>query len=215
MTYSLMIVQQGALPTLLEFPTHKAAEIAARELRVKSDSLQIINNTSGKVTNFSAVLEAEAREEEELSAARHQAHIDSLPESEIRRIYAQHKEELDRREERYRAGGWGRVHYGGDVFCLDPSVKRRMYEIAERDKQERKWVEAMEELCGTHREPVNTCSRVPLHNVPMCLPPGGGAILFDSSREAGVIRAANNSLVLFCLWGGLMLIAAAAVYAAG
>ena len=200
MTYSLMIVQQGALPTLLEFPTHKAAEIAARELRVKSDSLQIINNTSGKVTNFSAVLEAEAREEEELSAARHQAHIDSLPESEIRRIYAQHKEELDRREERYRASGRGRVHYGGDVFCLDPSVKRRMYEIAERDKQERKWVEAMEELCGTHREPVNISS------LPV------GATLFDSSQEAGTTRAADNSLILFCLWGGLMLAGGAVLW---
>ena len=149
MTYSLMIVQPGVLPTLLEFPTHKAAEIAARELRVKSDSLQIINNASGKVTNFSAVLEAEAWAEEELSATKFRAYVDSLPDKEIRRIYAQHKEELDRREERARTSG---AFWSGDVPRLDHAVERRMDKIREHDKLEKQRIEAVEELFGSSQE---------------------------------------------------------------
>ena len=197
MTYSLMIVQQGALPTLLEFPTHKAAEIAARELRVKSDSLQIINNTSGKVTNFSAVLEAEARAEEELSAAMHWARIDSLPEGEIRRIYAQYKKEHDEWEERRQRHG---VRWGGSPPHLDRAVACRMGDITKHDKLERQWVEAMEELCGVSRKPDNAHDQAPASNVP---------------REVDMSRAADNSLALFCVWGGLMLAIVAAVHAVG
>ena len=204
MTHSLMIVQPGVLPTLLEFPTHKAAEIPARELRVKSDSLQIINNSSGKVTNFSAVLEAEARAEEELSAARRRAHIDSLPESEIRRIYAQHKEELDRREERRRANGWCSFHYSTGVPTLHYAVKHRMDEIEKHDKLERQWTEAMEELCGIHKEPVSACAPVQECGTPFYAP-------FRSRGEKDI----DSPFVHFLCWGGLMLIVVAAVYAAG
>lgn len=205
MTCSLMIVQQGVLPTLLEFPTHKAAEIAARELRVESDSLQIINNSSGKVTNFSAVLKAEARVEEELSAARYRAHIDSLPEGEIRRIYAQHKEELDRREERRRAYPGG-IYYGSNVLPLHPSVKHRMDKIEEHDKLERQWIEAMEELCGLPASeelcglpasPVNTCSKAA---APECHIHQDA--LYDSAR-------------CFAWWAVSMLVVVAAAYAVG
>ena len=171
MTYSLMIAQKGVLPTLLEFPTHKAAEIAARELRINSDSLQIINNSSGKVTNFSAVLEAEARAEEELSAARRQAHVDSLPEEEIRSIHRQHEEELDRWNRRRRVGEWpSRAPH------LDYAVKRRMDKIAEHDKLERQWIEAVEELCGVSEEPVNACAPVQECGTPFYAPRGEKSI---------------------------------------
>ena len=196
MTHSLMIIQQGTLPTLLEFPTYKAAEIAARELRVKSDSLQIINNSSGKVTNFSAVLKAEARVKEELSAARYRAHIDSLPDEEIRRRYAQHKEELDRREERRRAYAGG-IYYGSNVLSLHPSVKHRMDKIEEHDKLERQWIEAMEELCGLPASPVNTCSKA-------------------AAPECHIHQdALYDSVRCFAWWAVSMLVVVAAAYAVG
>lgn len=203
MTHSLMIAQQDAPPIFLEFPTHKAAEIAARELRTKSDSLQIINNSSGKVTNFSAVLEAEARAEEELSAARRRAHIDSLPEGEIRRIYAQYKEELDRREERGRAYAGG-IYYGSNVLSLHPSVKHRMDKIEEHDKLERQFIEAMEELCGTHKEPVNACAPARERETPSYAP-------FRSRGEDDI----GSPSARFLCWVALMSGVAAVMYLLG
>ncbi len=199
MTHSLMIAQQDAPPIFLEFPTHKAAEIAARELRAKSDSLQIINNSSGKVTNFSAVLAAEAWEEEKLSAARHQAHIESLPDKEIRRIYAQHKEELDRWENRRRmtfgsawAGNSPHLHY---------AIKHRMGKIEEHDKLERQWVEAAEELCGVSRESVNFCAPAQECETPSYAP-------FRSRGEYDIGSPSTH----FLCWAALMSGAAAVMY---